>query len=64
MRIVRSPRKRTPMSRRRLHPKARARARARAKVIQLRGAPLFVGQEEAGMATPLPALNKHVVRVR
>ena len=56
-------RKRTPKSRQHLLP-TKARARAREKVIHLRGEPLLVEQEEVGMETPLPALNKHVVRVR
>ena len=55
-------RKRTPKSRQHLLPKARARARA--KVIQLRGEPLLVEQEEVGRATLLLVLSKHVVRVR
>ena len=45
-------------------PAPKGKARARAKVIQLRGEPLLVEQEEVGMATLLPVLNKHVVRVR
>ena len=59
----RSPRKRTPKIRQHLLP-TKARARARAKVTQLRGEPLLAKQEEVGMEIPLPALSKHVVRVR